>query len=317
MIIVGSVFLMSASVALAQTPAQESLMTQEERSRSIEREIASLESELSRTQQDAISIAHKLSDIEKQVLNCYLEIDRAESAISDTRRKINNKLRAMYIGGRKDILAQLMKSRDALEFLVCYDYMMKTISKDADAFARFKKERDHLQKCQDRLLAFKKEEARLARTADAAVIEARIQQKKNELAQVTSQLISQQLPGTYAPAPANFDPARVYVRPDENGFTRTGQVISGYSSWYGGEFHGRPTSSGEVFDQFAFTCAHKTLPFGTWLRVTFRGRNVVVKVNDRGPFIKGRMLDLSRGAAEAIGLTGVQWVDCEIVVPGN
>ena len=49
--------------------------------------------------------------------------------------------------------------------------------------------------------------------------------------------------------------------------------------------------------------------------MTFRGRSAIVKVNDRGPFVKGRILDLSRGAAESIGLTGVQWVDCELVVP--
>lgn len=84
---------------------------------------------------------------------------------------------------------------------------------------------------------------------------------------------------------------------------------------YGDDFDGRPTASGEIFDQYAFTCAHKTLPFGTWLLISFRGRSVVVKVNDRGPAAAGRMLDLSKGAADAIGLTGVQWVDCELVVP--
>lgn len=77
------------------------------------------------------------------------------------------------------------------------------------------------------------------------------------------------------------------------------------SSWYGSKFHGRQTSSGEIYNMYAMTCAHKTFPFGTRLRVTYlkNNRSVVVTVNDRGPFIAGRDLDLSYGAAKEIGLT--------------
>ena len=79
--------------------------------------------------------------------------------------------------------------------------------------------------------------------------------------------------------------------------------FSGMASYYGNE-SGRRTASGERFNQNAMTCAHRSLPFGTRLRVTHGGRSVVVTVNDRGPFIRGRVLDLSTGAARAIGLTG-------------
>ena len=77
------------------------------------------------------------------------------------------------------------------------------------------------------------------------------------------------------------------------------------ASWYGEKFHGRPTSSGERYDMYGMTCAHKTLKFGTKLRVTNPDNNksVEVTVNDRGPFIRGRDLDLSYGAARKIGLT--------------
>lgn len=78
------------------------------------------------------------------------------------------------------------------------------------------------------------------------------------------------------------------------------------ASWYGQEFHGRPTASGERFDMYASTCAHKKLPFGTTLKVTniSNGKTVTCIVNDRGPFVPGRDLDLSYGAAREIGLTG-------------
>ena len=76
------------------------------------------------------------------------------------------------------------------------------------------------------------------------------------------------------------------------------------ASWYGSKFHGRPTASGERYNMFGLTAAHKTMKFGTKLRVTYpeTGGSVVVTVNDRGPFIRGRDLDLSYGAAKAIGL---------------
>ncbi|MGD8810567.1 MAG: septal ring lytic transglycosylase RlpA family protein [Gammaproteobacteria bacterium] len=74
---------------------------------------------------------------------------------------------------------------------------------------------------------------------------------------------------------------------------------TGVASWYGRDFHGRPTSSGERYDMFALTAAHKTLPIPTWVEVTNQrnGRAVIVKVNDRGPFVDDRIIDLSYAAA--------------------
>ena len=82
--------------------------------------------------------------------------------------------------------------------------------------------------------------------------------------------------------------------------------MEGLASWYGGKFHGRLTSSGEVFDTNEMTAAHKTLPFGTMVKVTNleNGRSAVVKINDRGPFVEGRIIDLSRAAADEIGMVG-------------
>jgi rare lipoprotein A len=78
------------------------------------------------------------------------------------------------------------------------------------------------------------------------------------------------------------------------------------ASWYGKPFHGRMTASGEKFDMYAMTCAHKTLPFGTKLKISnvYNGKSVEVVVNDRGPFVYGRDLDLSYGAANEIGFIG-------------
>ena len=98
------------------------------------------------------------------------------------------------------------------------------------------------------------------------------------------------------------------------GSQSSGRGFSGKASFYGNE-SGSRTASGQRFNQNAMTAAHRSLPFGTKLRVTHRGQSVVVTINDRGPFIKGRVLDLSTGAARAIGLTGagVGHVTAEVV----
>lgn len=94
-------------------------------------------------------------------------------------------------------------------------------------------------------------------------------------------------------------PGRQAPRPRPEGWSRTGTA-----SWYGKPFHGRQTASGEIFDMHALTAAHRTLPFGTVLRVENleNGRAVAVRINDRGPFVRGRILDLSYGAARRLGM---------------
>ena len=101
---------------------------------------------------------------------------------------------------------------------------------------------------------------------------------------------------------------------DANASVGGGHSFSGMASYYGNE-SGSKTASGARFNQNAMTAAHRSLPFGTKLRVTHGGRSVVVTINDRGPFIRGRVLDLSTGAARAIGLTsaGVGRVTAQVV----
>ncbi len=98
------------------------------------------------------------------------------------------------------------------------------------------------------------------------------------------------------------------------GSQSSGRGFAGKASFYGNE-SGSRTASGARFNQNAMTAAHRSLPFGTKLRVTHRGQSVIVTVNDRGPFIRGRVLDLSKGAARAIGLTGagVGHITAEVV----
>lgn len=92
---------------------------------------------------------------------------------------------------------------------------------------------------------------------------------------------------------------------------------TGLASWYGRAFHGRRTASGERFDMHAMTAAHRTLPFGSQLLVRnpANDRQVVVRVNDRGPFRRGRIIDLSQAAARALGIAGIAPVELRPLSP--
>jgi rare lipoprotein A len=96
-------------------------------------------------------------------------------------------------------------------------------------------------------------------------------------------------------------------RPSSVDYQPSAEAKRGVASWYGAEFHGRPTASGEIYNMYDYTCAHREYPFGTRLKVTNlkNGKDVVCTVNDRGPFVPGRDLDLSYASARKIDLIGL------------
>jgi rare lipoprotein A len=108
---------------------------------------------------------------------------------------------------------------------------------------------------------------------------------------------------------------RYYILPTAEGYKERG-----VASWYGPDFHTRPTSSGEPYDMYAMTAAHKTLPIPAYARVTTlsNGRSVVVRINDRGPFVDNRIIDLSYSAAWKLDMTraGTAFVEVEVITPG-
>jgi len=118
--------------------------------------------------------------------------------------------------------------------------------------------------------------------------------------------------------PAHYDVLgkRYYTLNESHGY-----VERGVASWYGTKFHGRRTSSGEVYDMYAMTAAHKTLPLPTYVEVTNleNGRKVIVKVNDRGPFHDNRIIDLSYSAASKLGILakGTGMVEVRAITPGQ
>lgn len=117
-----------------------------------------------------------------------------------------------------------------------------------------------------------------------------------------------------SPKPYQVNGEWYYPLPAAEGF-----IESGKASWYGPQFHGRRTSSGEVFDMHKKTAAHKTLPLYTIVQVTnlSNGKSIVLTINDRGPFVQGRIVDLSYAAAQEIDLVGPGTADVRLVALGR
>ena len=121
------------------------------------------------------------------------------------------------------------------------------------------------------------------------------------------------------PPPGYPKPYKVWGKwyqplPDAKGFRQRG-----IASWYGKDFHGKKTSNGEIYNMYAMTAAHKTLPLGTHVRVhnLENGKKTDVRINDRGPFVRGRIIDLSYSAAKKVGLVGPGTARVEIFALGS
>src|SRR5271157_6460909 len=119
---------------------------------------------------------------------------------------------------------------------------------------------------------------------------------------------------------ASSAPSRAQIKPEvPKQIAKNKPYQVGTASWYGEDFEGKPTASGEDYEMYDMTAAHPTLPLGTYVRVTnlHNGRAVVVKVNDRGPIVEGRIIDLSYGAAQALQFRaqGLQRVRLDLVTP--
>jgi rare lipoprotein A len=116
--------------------------------------------------------------------------------------------------------------------------------------------------------------------------------------------------------------ARGRPTPRSSGQAVVGSIETGVASWYGHPYHGRPAADGEIYDMEKLVAAHRTLPFNTWVRVTNlnNSKTVDVRIIDRGPFVDGRIIDLSHAAAQAVDMigTGVAKVRVEIIsAPAN
>lgn len=262
----------------------------------------------------------------------------ARAAEEAARLAFESRVRSAYIAGPGRAIDFLLSSADLHEFAARLPYATSSLALgniDATELTARREALDGvLGDAEDAQHSFSRAEARisgiraaierrLARAAAAAgddagaLGEVGVQRKRyagtlDRVAGATRTIRRKKGEALYASAAPFLGPRKDCSIPE--GLRSTGDRIAGEASWYGDEFRGQPTASGAWYVPERFTIAHKTLPFGLFLLVRFRGRCVVSFLNDRGPYVEGRILDLSAGSARAVGLTGVQDVSAMLLV---
>lgn len=317
------------ALALVHPASAADLAELKARAQALGDQVSALEVRLERLSGRETDLDQRISDVSAEIGTLELELrDRALEA-DGARDVVVERVVEAYKGSiTSDRLALVLAAEDVSDAIEAAEMTGHASEADAEALAELVAEQEALEDAQARvdarkqeLLAAQAEAEALAEEAEAALSErsAVLEELTDEVAELERQA-RQAAAAAPRPGEALLDllsPAGPSPGiPD--GFVGTGVTFEGLASWYGPGFEGNLTASGDVFDSSLYTAASKELPLGTWLYVEYNGRGVVVLVNDRGPYVEPRILDLSRGAAQAIGMehAGVGWVKAEILLKG-
>lgn len=322
-------FLFFSTVSLSAEPL---------RSEDISRRISQQQQKLDIVRQQLDELNGDILEKEKMLARNRLELADASSRLTEAEDRydqslelFNDRISAIYKLGDGKFYAVLLSSEDFSEAVVRLSYLATISESDLKIIDKVKSQEKELRSLRDQVGSLKQAQAgdlsglrqqKLAtelQVADgqkaidagmAEMIKARTREQEEEARLAAEQANSQAtFLGPYGDV---FGPSILAASGLPQDMQPSGVILKGTASWYGPGFHGNRTANGEIYDQSAMTAAHKTLPFGTWLKVTYNRRSVFVRINDRGPYIPGRFLDLSAGSARALGLTGVGNVTAEI-----
>jgi rare lipoprotein A (peptidoglycan hydrolase)/FtsZ-binding cell division protein ZapB len=302
----------------------------------LRRDAQQLADEVSALEHRRAGLVAKSGRLEAKVAAATAEIGMLELEIHNARQE-EAVARARYIeraveaykSGSATKLAMLLSARSLGELYTIAEITMQAGETDGDALEGLIAAREKVEAAQARVDARKQSLLADQMAADAVKNEITdtIGVRRSTLAELVDQITALEEQARSAAAVASaaqginvgeellklLEPAGPAPDiPDE--FASTGVTFEGVASWYGPGFEGNPTASGQIFDPSLYTAASKELPLGSWLYVQHQGRGVVVLVNDRGPYVEGRILDLSHAAAQAVGITGLGWIKATILV---
>jgi rare lipoprotein A len=323
------------TAALAPAPAAATdIETLRRRAQGVADEVTAMSRRLAELERRRDALAAEVAEADRALAELELRAHGARTAYAAARRRYVASAVEVYKEGPSARLALLLSADSVAELAATARATTEVAELDLEALdellaagADAARAQEAIDRRKQDLLADRARVAAL--TAEFDVTLARRQQALAELRSQIAELEAEALrraqlaAAQAARAAATSDAFVAVLEPDASGagpaqklpegFAHTGITFAGIASWYGPGFAGNATANGEIFDPHAYTAASKELPFGTWLYVTYEGRGVIVRVNDRGPYIKGRILDLSAAAAQAIGL-GLGWVEVEILI---
>ncbi|MGH2675203.1 MAG: RlpA-like double-psi beta-barrel domain-containing protein [Actinomycetota bacterium] len=273
-----------------------------------------------------------------RLIDAYLQESLLQAEVARARSLLDNRADAIYRAGPAAFMDVLLGSTDPGDFLARQKMIEGALNQgvgDAtEALGALDRIAELRAEIEDHRAELARRQAELVeiRTLMEIRLAAAEQEARDAGREIRSLLAARQQLLTAATAEQRFDDLQAvggelgklleYLGPEGGrgcdippDLEPTGQGFTGEASFYGEEFAGNPTAIGHIFNPELFTAAHRTMPLPSFLHVTYGGKCATVLVNDRGPYVDGRILDLSEGAAKYIGLPGVGIVHAEILRP--
>ncbi len=305
-------------------------------------ELLGLQDGIHQTGEAKIALETRLEVVKNQIAETRFKLVRLKKALEEQETITSGRLRALYKKGSWGYIEVLLRAQSFYDFLSRLIFISRLHEQDEKIWQELDEKRKKIEELTAQLVEEEKGQSYLLRAYQKNLAE--LLDKQNRLKEMLKNA-NEELKTLIALEEARYKQSRttaaensylgevaaVEARVEPDGlsyitsfrfpqvYQSTGEVFYANASWYGPGFHGQNTASGEIYNQNDFTCAHwdppNNLPFNTYLALTYNGRRIIVKVNDRGPFIPGRQLDLSKRAAEELGYSGVAYVRAEIVVP--
>ena len=286
--------------------------------------VTSLEHRIEKLDRNRAKLASQIDEIGAEMSSLDLQVTQARQDYEDARAQFVDRAVAAYESGSTGTqIALLLSARDMNQMLLLAEANDRAVTSDKAMLTSLLAAEKSAEDKQAELDAKKQSLLAAQRDLDriGTQIDSDLAARKSTLHRMTTRIAKlQEAAQTQAASAGPSTSVASLLGPSgpapavPSGFTTTGVTFEGIASWYGPGFAGRPTASGQIFDPNLYTAASLDLPLGTWLYVTFGGRGVVVLVNDRGPYIGGRVLDLSHAAAQALGITGLGWIKAEVLV---
>jgi len=318
---------LSAS-AITQMASAGDLQTVRERAQSVADEVTLLERNL----EDLHARRERLED---GIIESSSQIGALESTIAEVEDEVAA-ARDLYIaraieaykGGTTGMRLEMMLAAESVsELLAVAEMNSVAVSVDQRRLEELEDARAEVEGVQDDLDRHKQEQMEVLAEVEAISAEmgVTLDDRRAVLAELADEVEElekqvrrkeQLAPEPVVEPPSTVTPAATATATSDvpEGYASTGVTFGGVASWYGPGFAGNLTANGEIYDPMGLTAANKELPFNTLLFVKYNGRGVVVRINDRGPYAGDRIIDLSQGAAETVGMSGIGWVDATIVV---
>ena len=320
---IGMVLLMAAATG---APAAEmaDLDDLRERAQTLGDKVSNLERELAALNESRDELEAEIAESSAALGLLEMDVNESQDAYDEALTRYVDRAVRVYKAGPGQDLALLLSTTTIDDFYFVAEAQRRAARDDRRALSTLLSAREVAEEGQKQI--DKRKQILLARNARvealSSQIQARLDDRKIALDGMTLEVARLEREARLAVQEAAQPSTALaeLLQPSgpapgiPDGFVGTGVRFSGIASWYGPGFEGNPTANGDIFDPDLFTAASRDLPFGTWLYVTHGGRGVVVLVNDRGPYIDDRVLDLSQAAAAAVGISGLGWIDAEILI---